>query len=263
MADALEQTPAQTTTAPPRAPRLRRRIGLLTGVLVVALGGAVVGFIALLNTDREGPWSPGFRVTVDDPVDRGAQVADYVQKRYLAAPGTPLTYIKTGEDVITDLPFHDQVVALADDTQTTYSFEQRSLLFYKLCPTATSCELDPKADRQALGPLYARQAVELALYGFKYVEEAAGVVVELPTGYVPDQKDKRFVHYFPKKYWEDQLDRPFATTVPGDPPLLGTITPAETARISKLAGGTFFQMDVGPTPDNTFIVYRLTPPPPG
>lgn len=255
---------------PPRTPRRRVNYGRRGAVALVLLGLVLAGAIGLavwlLQKDREGPWSPGFKTTVDDPVDRGAQVADYVQGRYFAAPGTPLSIIKTGEDVIPDLPFHEQVVALSDDTQTTYSFENRSLLFYKLCPTRESCELPAAADRQALGPLYARQAVELALFGFRYVPEAAGVVVELPTGYVPAAAGKapdRFVHYFPEKNWEDELDRPFAKTLPGDPPLLGTMSAAETARISDLAADTFFRMDVGTTEDQSFIVYRMTPPAPG
>jgi hypothetical protein len=265
MADALEPAVLHPGT-PRRSANYRRRGAVIIGALALVLAAAAVLTITLLGKDREGPWSPGFRTTVDDPVDRGVQVADYVQGRYLAAPGTPLSIIKTGEDVIPDLPFHDQVVALSDDTQTTYSFEQRSLLFYKLCPTRESCTLPQAADRQALGPLYARQAVELALFGFRYVPEAAGVVVELPTGYVPAEAGKapdRFVHYFPRKNWEDELDRPFAKTLPGTPPLLGTLSATETARISQLAADTFFRMDVGTTEDQSFIVYRMTPPAPG
>jgi hypothetical protein len=264
MADALDPVVLPPTT-PQRRVHYGRRGAIILGALVVVFAGVILGFIALLDTDREGPWSPGFKTTVDDPVDRGVQVADYVQKRYLAAPGTPLAIIKTGEDVIPDLPFHDQVVALSDDTQTTYSFEQRSLLFYKLCPTRESCELPAAADRQALGPLYARQAIELALFGFRYVPEAAGVVVELPTGYVPAEQGKapdRFVHYFPRKNWEHELDIPFAKTLPGNPPLLGTMSAAETNRVSDLATDTFYKMDVGTTEDQSFIVYRMTPPAP-
>ena len=176
-----------------------------------------------------------------------------------------------GEDVIPDLPGRDQIVAITDPNQSNYAFEQyiageSGLLFYKLCGTGAGCTLPEGANPQLLLPMYAREALELALYGLKDVKPAKGVIVELPTGFDPaagrGAAPRRTVFYFPEKRVRALLDQPLDKTYPTSPPPLGTFTGADLAGTTELVQTSLYAMEANPSPDSTTVNYRLTAIPP-
>jgi hypothetical protein len=146
------------------------------------------------------------------------------------------------------------------------SYEYGDILFYRMCGSASDCGLGPDQDRATYGPLLARQARELALYGLKYVPEAAFVIVILPPGFItgPDPANlPKAVHLYRRADLEDDLDRPIAETLPGSIPTPSTLTPAQVAEFEDRESGTRYTMDSGVDAANTLNVYNLTPPPPG
>ncbi len=233
----------------------------ILGIVIVAAG---IATIVLLGRDRPQDFS-AFAPTSEDPVERGQQIADYVQSRYLADDGTPLVSIQAGETDNPSLPFAPTLVSVVTSPSgETFAFEAGDILFYKLCPTGPApCTLDPAADRATLGPLYARQALELALYGLKYVTQAEAVIVMLPTGFEPaakaDEPPARVAHYFRKSTLQNKLDRPLADTLRGVPPTPGALGPGDVAQIEALAKGTKFRLVTTTSEDKTSNLIVVTP----
>lgn len=270
MAEDLTPADQSPQTAPPVARAFGWRFGLVITLLVAALAAAGVGTWLLLDHDRKPSWSQ-FKPTKDDPVDRAQEIAAYIEGRFLVAPGQPVATITAGEDVIPDLPGKLQVVASTDVNLGPLSFDYYApgidgLLFYKLCGTAGGCTLAADAPRPLLLAVYAREALELALYGLKYIDQAGGVIVELPTGFEPPATPgaplSRPVFYFPTKRVKDLLDTPITETFPTDPPLAPAFTGADLGTAVDLVQTSLYRMEIVPSPDSTTITYKLSQFPP-
>lgn len=235
----------------------------LLGLVIVAAG---VLTVVLLNRDRPAPFSV-FVPVATDPVDRAQEIANHVQARYLADDGTPLVTIQAGETDNPLLPLAPTLVSVVTSPSgETFAFEAGDILFYKLCPAGVPpCTLDPSADRATLGPIYARQSLELALYGLKYVTEAESVFVLLPTGFEAAAKagdaPPRIALYFRKSTLENKLDRPFTDTLPGLPPTPATLTPVIVAQIDALTKGTKHSLQTTTSEDKTSNLIVITPVP--
>ena len=266
------ETPPPGDPSPPASPRRtfgrvyqRRFVAVfaLLGLVIVAAG---VLTVVLLGKDRPKPFS-AFVPPSSDPVDRGQEIANHVQARYLADDGTPLVTIQAGEADNPLLPFAPTLVSVVTSPSgETFAFEAGDILFYKLCPAGTPpCTLDPAADRAVLGPIYARQSLELALYGLKYVTEADSVVVLLPTGFDAAAKagdaPPRVAHYFRKSALENKLDRPLTDTLTGPPPTPATLSPAAVAQIDALTKGTKHTVVTTTAEDKTSTLVVMTPAP--
>jgi len=242
--------------------RHRRRFAVAFAILAVVLVAAIVAGVLLANRDRPAPWSD-FRPGQDDPVERAVAIADHVERRYVTDDGTPLVQVTAGEDVISDLPQHEQVVALAADaTGQPFAFEQQSLLIYRLCGPAPGCAFPEDANLQNDLTLAAQEAHELALRGLKDVDEASAVIVQIPPGLLQASgpNPPMTVFYFRRKDLRAELDRPLTDTIPT---VLrpSAVTQADTDRILGGLAKRLHTMTVRPTPDSTKITYELVPAP--
>lgn len=256
---------------PPRPARTlrwvyQRRFLVVFAVLGLVIVAAGVLTVVLLGKDRPKPFS-AFVPPSSDPVDRGQEIATHVQARYLADDGTPLVTIQAGEADNPLLPFAPTLVSVVTSPSgETFAFEAGDILFFKLCPAGTPpCTLDPLADRAILGPIYARQSLELALYGLKYVTEADSVVVLLPTGFDAAEKEgeapPRVARYFRKSALENKLARPLADTLADPPPTPATLSPAAVAQIDALTKGTKHRVVTTTAEDKTSTLVVMTPAP--
>jgi hypothetical protein len=240
----------------------RFRVVYLVLALVIAAALGAAGLL-LTQTDRPVPFS-SFKPTQDDPVERSQVIADYVSQRYVDTPeGTPLVTVTAGEDDKAALPGAPQVLAVGTSPPGVLSYEYGDILFYRMCAAGPDCALGPKQDRTTFGPLLARQAHELALYGLKYVPEATFVIVILPPGFVtgPDPAaPPRAVQLYRRTDLEDELQRPIDETLPGPVPTPSTLTPAQANRFDQREAHTRYTLDSGVDAANTLNVYNLTPP---
>lgn len=257
----------ETTASAPSRQRPRwafrgRFVAAFAALALVIAGSGVLTWV-LLGKNRPEAFSP-FTPTAKDPVDRAQQIADYLEKRYLNDDGTPLVAIQAGETDNPLLPGAPTLISVVTSPPAElFAFEPGDILFYKLCPSGTTaCSLDAGADRATLGPIYARESLELALYGLKYVTEAESVVVILPTGFVPAEKSgdspPRIAHYYRKRDLANKLDRPLAKTLPGRPPTPGNISPAAVAQIEALTKGTKYRLQTTTSEDKTFNIIVAT-----
>lgn len=233
-------------------------------ILALILIGAVVGTSLLNRVDRPAPFSAFEPQEKEDPVLRSQEIADYVASRYVIGPGKgPLVTVQAGEDDKAALPGVQQTLAVGTSPPGVVSYEFGDILFYRMCGPTSDCGLGPDQDRATYGPLLARQARELALYGLKYVPEAAFVIVILPPGFVtgPDPADvPRAVYLYRRKDLDAELDRPIDETLPGPVPTPSTLTPAQAAQFEERETDARYTLQSSTDAANTLNVYTLTPP---
>ncbi len=251
------------TSQPKRPWAYQRRFVAAFAVLaLVIVAAAGLTWLLIAQTDRPAAFS-SFVTKESDPVKRAEEIGTYVSGRYLAAPGqTPIVRVDGGEDDKAALPAAPQALAVGTNPPGLVSYEYGDILFFRMCATGPDCDLGPDQSRDVLAPILARQAHELALYGLKYVSEAAFVIIILPPGFVsgPDPKAlPRAVHFYRRSDLEDELDQPIATTLPGTPPTPATLTPAQVATFEAQGARTRYTLTSGVDSANTLNVYTLTP----
>ena len=265
--DGVDLLPIEPQSAPPggqvRLGRHRRRFAILTVALVALLGGAGALTWLFATADRHEPFST-FKATAEDPVARAQQVADFVAGRYLTAPGQArLAQVDAGEDVQPLLPGQPQSIVVSSNPPALFTFNYGDILFYRICGSGPDCALGPDQNKEVLGPIFARQAHELALYGLKNVPEASYAIVILPSGFVaaPDPKapPPQAVHFYRREDLSKELDRPATKTFPGAPPTPATLSPAEFNAIEAKEGKTRYTLTSGSNTANTMNIYTLVP----
>jgi hypothetical protein len=102
---------------------------------------------------------------------------------------------------------------------------------YQLCGTGTACAIGEGKASVARGQLVRREALEIALYTFKYVPGVTHVLAFMPP---PPGSQPSTVEYFDKTDVKDLLGRPLRTTLSPKVPLPSTITPGEGAKIDNI-----------------------------
>lgn len=196
-AGASTATPALAVPEASRAERARRtayrgRFALIYLVLAGVAGAAIGATIVLVERGSPAPappwseWEP-----VGSSERRVAQIADHVPRPYRlpsgnqitsAVPGPPSAPAADGTLVrMRAVLVHPQTSQGQSEASDIDVIDARSTMMYILCgvggPACAIQEGEPTPERDAL---LRREALELALYTFKYVDDVESVVVLLP-----------------------------------------------------------------------------------
>ena len=215
----------------------RSRFGFLFGVLAgLALCAAGATALLLGANEESGPklaenwstWEPGTSRMVD-----GAQeIADHVGLQYKLDSGGQLVSVRSSA---LELQGEEMGVAVRPTGAPLQTLEGDGLLYILngLGPGGTIPT--GKASRKR-GRLLMREALELALYSFRYLDDVTMVAVLLPQA--PTQtsgqaQQTRAVFYRPGDLLE-QLQVPLSKTLSPRTPTPTTMTPAESKRIDSL-----------------------------
>jgi hypothetical protein len=140
-------------------------------------------------------------------------------------------------------------------------------LFYEICgsESSPSCGL-PGAPSNVRDVLLRREALELALYTFKYVKGYDSIVAFLPPRPVaqssaPAESDstttlpKQMVVLFRENDLKEQLRRPLRETLALPPPLTpSTLGTVELSRVVELTTPHFFNAEPQSLPDGTRVL---------
>jgi hypothetical protein len=179
MADGESAAPAPRLAIGPPPGETRSVIAkaqfLLGGLIALGLI-AVVGIVVV--TSRPGskpapPWSAWQPHKGD--VDPAIQIAEHVEPEYRNSNGLPLVQVTGSPLTIGGVP---GVLALYGSSGSLQAF-QNNVVVYQLCGTGVSCSISGQAS-SARFLLLSREAMELALYTFRYVNNAGAVVVIIP-----------------------------------------------------------------------------------
>jgi hypothetical protein len=222
--------------------RYSLRFGFLYGGLIVVLLGAIVGFVVLAtgsnssasNSAASGKeWSP-WKPPAGAPAVMARAIAKHVANEYkLNNKGTQLVAVVSSRPTVTADTHKIAISTITvnqgggDDVVPTNSTWSE-----QLCGLGTACSIDTGQATEARGRLVRREALEVALYTFKFVPTINSIVAFMPP---PPGKPPTTLIYMQKDKFAKQLSEPLASTLPlAKPPLPTMPDPKEEATIDKL-----------------------------
>jgi hypothetical protein len=272
---AREQPALPAAAAPPLVEQRKRReeesrlyrsrFALAYLALAVVAGIGIGGAIVLYDRapeDAGGAWA-AWKPTGDSEGSYPRQIADQVANRYKLPSGNRMVGILASKPQIPTETGNVPIQAVAivnDETGEDISIvETQDSAMYTLCGRGQQCSIaegDPSAERLQL---LRRQALELALYSFKYIDGLDSVITLLPPnlGDVNNPEDDQSAAlFFRKGDFEQELDRPLERTLdPAKTPSIAEIPNGEAVRIDRLTNPRLFQYEFQQTQVGTFVIF--------
>jgi hypothetical protein len=251
---------APEPVAPARHSQFAPRFHFITGALVAiglaALAGLAV-FIALPGggTDGGQKWSAWTPTTGGQA---GAeQIAEHVGVQYRLPNGRQIVNVGVTGLEIQGVPLAVAVREAPAQGGDIRVFDDSGVI-YHLCGLGPSCAIDSGKPSTQRGLLLRREALELALYSFRYLGDIHQVVVFMPPvkGKTPSQ-----ALFFREGDVARELDRPLTASLSPRVPSVGNVTVApDTPLVVQITSPKTFDFSL--TGDQTsqkgFIV--LDPP---
>ena len=166
----------------------RHRFGVAYLVLAALLGAAVGLFVVFVTDSGSGgggPWSTW--KPSETGVKRLNQIASYVSDEYATASGRKLAVVYSTPPVVQDtqgqaIPVRAIAVTPGLPGQTAADadiLDATGTWAYILCGVGTNCSI-PEKPTLARFDLVRREALELALYTFKYESQVDSVLTYVP-----------------------------------------------------------------------------------
>jgi hypothetical protein len=223
---------------------------LLAGVVGGAVGTTVVLFSR--SPKPEPPawssWQPSGDSTV-----RINQIAEHVGQKYRLADGRQLDAVIASHPRLQNLP----IAAIAIKPRKTAKNQgiaitraDRSWAF-NLCGLAKDCSIDSGTAGEPRGRLLRREALELALYTFKYVPSSQTVVTFLP----PAGGSSLYALFFEKSSLRRQLAQPLRMTFPSESAFATEADPgAPAATIDRLTVPRIYSYGIRQAPDGNAVL---------
>jgi hypothetical protein len=239
------------------APRFHFLTGALVAVGLAALAGLAL-FIAIPRDGGDGgvqhwsSWTPTTGGTAG-----AEQIAQHVGTQYKLPDGRQIVNVGVTGLEIQGVPL---AVAVRQDPAQGGNikvFDDEGVI-YHLCGLGPSCAINSGKPSQQRGLLLRREALELALYSFRYLGSVHQVVV-----FMPPQKGKTPTQalFFREGDVAKELDRPLTASLSPRVPSVGTVTlsPDTPLVIQITSPKTFdFSLTGDQTSQRGFIV--LDPP---
>jgi hypothetical protein len=223
--------------------------GALAGIAVCAAGALVV----LITAPREsGPplaanWSP-WEPETTRMVDGAQDIADHVGLQYKLDGGEQLVSVRSSSLELGGEPIGVAVRPSGGELQ----FLEGDGLLYILNGLGPNGRLPTGKPTKKRGRLLMREALELSLYSFRYLEDVTMVAVLLPqtaeqaqsnTGGAAAAPQTNAVFFRPGDLL-DELQVPLARTLSPKTPSPSTMTKAEAERVDSLTLRNLFLASV-------------------
>jgi hypothetical protein len=247
-----------SASEPGAAPPYQSRFQLIFGALLGIAMAAVVATVLVVADGRKND-DPGaatwaaWHPSTSDGLAAVNQIADHVGQRYTLPSGNQLVGVRGGPLELANLPV---TIALAQQGNVKILDEKGVL--YNLCGLGPACSIKEGKPTYARSLVLRREALELALYTFRYIKNVDQVVAILP----PRKGDKPgYAMFYRRDDVGASLDRPLAATLPGRPPVPPRVTKAEQVFINNLTAGNFFAFT--PQEGGDAHIYLVLRPPTG
>jgi hypothetical protein len=247
----------------------RLRFAVVYLLLAVVAGSAIGAVVVLRDRAPENvgitwsAWSPE-----GDDFTFPRQIATFVGNRYRLQTGDPIVgviaspaEVPTG-DGSSVLPIRGAAVfnnPAGDDRDYT-PIETDDSILYTLCGFGQGCSLQAGDPSEQQMVLLRREALELALYSFRYVDGLDTVITLMPTilGDTNTQEDDVAITlFFQRKDFKAELERPLSRTLADEPPAMGRITNAEELRVERLTAGRQYRFQFTPTGTNSLVMLLI------
>ena len=256
--DLAERTPdlgRPLVSAPvTRAPRYRSRFLLAYLALAALVGGAVGAFVVLVRqpaAEEAAAWSP-WRPTGDQS-EYPKEIAAYVSGKYKLASGDPMVNAIAGPPQVQDVRIRWVTVQGSSEVAST-----DNALMYVLCGGGNRCSI--KEGKPSRGRLRAlkREALELALYTFTYVDGVDSVIELLPP--TPKGQSNGAL-FFRERDLDAELERPLQETLArpeGVKP--ARVEPSEVLTVERLTTPYLFTYQFQQAQDGSAVLVLARPP---
>ena len=259
--------PARTRSERARRSSYRFRFGAVYVLLAVALGVAIGAFTVLVTQSEPAepaPWS-AWR-----PDGRENQypdaIAEHVGAAYRLPSGRQLVGVLAGPAEVRNLPIRAALIqhtssnpTLEDDVQVV---EIGSSVMYTFCGVGDNCSIAEGEATPERFQLLRREALELALYTFTYVDGVDSVIALLPVELgdpATEEDDSASAVFLRRDDLAAALDKPLRETLGAEPPVAGSLlAPGEGAVVDRLTSRRHYLYDLEPTQDLGAIL-RLEP----
>jgi hypothetical protein len=239
----------------------RHRFGIAYLILAAALGAAVGLFVVLVSDGgRDGgaqwsAWKP-----TEDGVQRLDEISKYVSRGYALPSGRRLVGILSTPPVVQGSQQTVPVRAIAvrtglrgETSDDASIYEAGSAWAYILCGLGQNCAIPEGKASVARGQLLRREALELALYTFKYQDTIQSVLAFMPPAKGQQPKAAVFLR---RADLDPALKVPLARTLP---PRLTTIRPgqmsaSELGTVRRYTDQRAYNFEYQQLPDGTAVV---------
>lgn len=246
MADAVEKK---------RRSPFARQVMLANIVIAAGFLGVLGLFAYLVSTQSAANRWSSYKPSGTDVYDKAQNMADHVAPAYkyngqpiAVVQAQPLLYQEAAVDGIgfTRQPFRKIGSSIKQ-------FEPaNATIAYVMCGTADKCGLSQVGSQETV-PLLRREALELALYTFKYSKDVDSVVSLLP----PEGQTNGAI-YLKRENLADELSKPLDATLPEHRTLsYGGMSEVERARVMRLTADHLYNSRFVPGPNGrTLLVLR-------
>lgn len=224
---------SEPTYEAPYQNRFQLLFGVLLGVAMAAVVATVLVVASGSKNDDPGAISwADWRPTAKDGLGAVNQIAAHVGPRYTLPSGNQLVAVRGGPLELARLP-----VTVAIQQQGSVKILDQKGVLFNLCGLGKDCSIKEGQPSDARGLVLRREALELALYTFRFIKNVDQVVVILPP---PPGKKPSLAMFYRRDDVNRSLDRPLAATLPGRPPVPPNVSPSEQTFLKNLTDPNVF-----------------------
>jgi len=262
-AQPIGETARQSRTDRARSAAYRTRFALIYVALALLAGIGVAAFVVVMKKPDPAPapkwsaWQPSGSETA-----QVRQIADQIAKSYrmkkggqqlvAALPSAPKVTGSTGDVAVS-------AIAVRPDTSTgkkeeneidvvpaSHSFQ------YILCGLGANCSIKGGKASTARHALLRREALELALYTFKYVPDIDSVSVFLPPR--PDGASSATSVFLKRSDVKEQLSHPLADSIGVKTPAIGGMPKRELALVNRITEPRLYSYEYQQAQDGSAVL---------
>lgn len=242
----------------------RRRFAILYAILGVLLVAALAAFAVLVVRDapaEAGGWSEW--QPEGNALERMQQIADRIPKAYVTPEHGALNIARARQLVAqvneNAIPVGAILIpsgGIGGEGGEPAVYDAAGAIGIALCGLGPQCSVPGEESSDAALALR-RQAVELALYGFTYVDELEAVVVFMPPTRAGESGGAVFLR---REDVREELRHPLDETLPvRAAQIMGEFDPHELAAVVRLTDSRLYEFSYEAAPDGSPILV-LTPP---
>lgn len=246
MADAVEKK---------RRSPFARQVMLANLVIAAGFLGVLGLFAYLVSTQSAANRWSSYKPSGTDVYDKAQNMADHVAPAY-KFNGQPIAVVQAQPLLYQDAAVDGIGITRQPFRKIGSSIKQfepaNATIAYVMCGTADKCGLSQVGSEETV-PLLRREALELALYTFKYSKNVDSVVSLLP----PEGQTNGAI-YLKRKNLADELSKPLDATLPPHQVLsYGGMSEVERARVMRLTGDHLYNSRFVQGPNGrTLLVLR-------
>jgi hypothetical protein len=238
----------------------RSRFGFLFGALAgIGLCAAATFALLLAGQEDDGPrlaenWS-AWQPETSRMLDGAEEIAEHIGLQYKLDGGGQLVQVASGP---LELQGEEIGVAVRPKGSAIEILKGEGLL-YRLNGLGPNGTVAAGAPSEKRGRLLLREALELSLYSFRYLDDVTMVAVLIPPSAAQSaaeqaEQQPRAVFFRPGDLLP-QLQVPLSETLSPRTPTAATMTKSEAARVEKLTLNNLFLASVQPLDaDRNYLV---------